>query len=237
MGSTSEKNITTTITEAVNAAVPEAVSAAVTVAVNAAFQQCSIKIFEKLETLLSKVDQLEKRQDHVEEYVNNMTNSITSEFAAVRAEIQEEKQRIIRMSNLVLMGVPESAEGLVLAKELMQLLHPTWGGQILDRRIGQPNPSNPNPRPLRVPLQSAAVRDLFLGSCHLLKNNQKFSKISVRKDLTKAQQKVWQDNAPVRRSGRGKNKRDGEDGGVDDHGAKGSKVARKDNNIEMGDSS
>ena len=171
---------------------------------NLVLKEFESKLLQKLDTIVDKVAAVEKRQDELEEKVVTMDSSTQQQFTSIREEIQEQKRQIMRMSNLVLMGVPESAEGLTTAKDIMKIVAPTWGGTLQDIRIG--DPSGRKPRPLRVTFSTAAEKNLALNNCKKLAGMELYKNISIRKDLTKLQQQEWKEKASQRET-RGSKKR------------------------------
>jgi hypothetical protein len=118
----------------------------------------------------------------------------------VRDEFQEQRQKIIRLNNIVLMGVEESANGVKLAEELLKLIVPNWVGPLVEIRVG--DPAGKLPRPIRVSLSNLLQKTATLKNCKQLKNRAEFNKISVRKDLTKKEQAEWREKAKDRAGGR-----------------------------------
>jgi len=109
----------------------------------------------------------------------------------IRAEFMEQRDRLIRLNNLVIYGVPESSDGLSLATDLMKILLPSFNGPVVDVRLG-PKPMNPaattRPRPLRIALNSANEQIIALKNRRKLKGMDIFKGISLNQDLTKKQQ-------------------------------------------------
>ncbi|OXA54070.1 hypothetical protein Fcan01_11100 [Folsomia candida] len=104
----------------------------------------------EMRKLIDKVTRVEQRQDDLEEKVKLLTADIHNEFLPVREEIQEQKRRIIRMSN---MGVPESSEGLQSAKDIIKIIAPHFSGEVADNCIR--DPKGKKPRPLRISFHRA----------------------------------------------------------------------------------
>lgn len=154
-------------------------------------------ILEEMRKLVDKVASIEQRQDDLEKKVEMLTAGIHNEFSAVREEIQEQKRRIIRMPNIVMMGVPETSEGLQCAKDIIKIIAPHFSGEVADNRIGDPN--GRKPRPLRISFHSATEKNAALAMCRKLAGMEKYSSISVRKDLTKQEQVEWRAKSDARR--------------------------------------
>lgn len=175
------------------------------------------KLLEEVRSLTQEVSKIKAKTDNLEKRIDGVEADVVREMAAVREELKEQQQRVIRMSNLVLMGVPESGEGLKLAVKLMGVIYPTWTGPLIDNRIGVPNKKGP--RPLRIPLPSASERAKALRECVKLKDHREFDKISVRRDLTKIQQQEIQLRSPVgtRSAKKRKPQQTGEDNSIKKH--------------------
>ncbi|OXA44848.1 hypothetical protein Fcan01_20597 [Folsomia candida] len=114
----------------------------------------------------------------------------------VREEFVEQKQRLIRMCNIILMGVPESTEGLNVAAQLMKVIVPEWVGPLHDNRIG--DPEGRKPRPIRINLSTVQQKTQALKNCSMLKDRTEFKTISVRKDLTRQEQTEWKEKSKAR---------------------------------------
>lgn len=203
--------------------------ATVTEAVSSAFEQFSNIFLHKIDNLVSKVQHLEQRQDQIEFQVKNMGESVQQEFKSVRDQMNEMSQRTIRMSNIVMMGVEENSAGLALAKRIMTLILPSWDGIITDRRIGQPNPSKPRPRPLRIALSNSLLRTEALNNCNKLKGMDEFKSISVQKDLTRKEQAEWQ----VRRTSQRNATKNGKKRGLEGHDHSQSQGSSKVSRIDL----
>lgn len=187
------------------------VEKAVNDAVAANFSSLSSGVLAEMQRIVDKVSILEKRQDSLEERVNNLDGQVWNEVQALREEIKEERRKIIRLPNIVLMGVPESQEGLEKAKQILAIIAPTFTAPLLDKRIGDAN--GKKPRPLRVSLATANDKQAALRNCKKLKGLKQFESVSVRKDLTKAEQKQWREkfSGDKRVTRREKRKQDGMD--------------------------
>ncbi|OXA45860.1 hypothetical protein Fcan01_19011 [Folsomia candida] len=154
-------------------------------------------LLREMKKLVDKVARIEKRQDDLEEKVEMLAADIHIEFSSVREEIQEHKRIIIRMSNIVMMGVPETSAGLQVAKDIVKIIAPSFCGAIVDNRIGDSNVRKP--RPLRISFHSVAEKNAALSMCKKLAGLEAYSSISVRKDLTKQEQVEWRVKVDARK--------------------------------------
>lgn len=160
----------------------------------------SVKTFmDVVSNLVQKVDAVEKKQESLEVRLSLVESGLSEGISDVREEIREQKRRIIRMSNIVVMGIPESDEGLALAQNLLTIIAPSPLGTIPHTRVGDPN--GRKPRPLRVSFSSAAARNEVLKNCKKLKGLSQFQGVSVRRDLTKVEQEEWRAKSVARTSG------------------------------------
>jgi hypothetical protein len=103
----------------------------------------------------------------------------------LKEQLHEEKDRLRRANNILIMGLPENDSGLRLANNLMKVLLPTITVTILDQRVGIQIPNNT--RPVRIHLSNAADVRSALNKSKKIKGNPTFGNISVRKDVTKKQ--------------------------------------------------
>jgi len=169
-------------------------------------KQLDVVILEKVVAIEKKQEelgrdhiQLVERVDRVEDQLKQSTIAtdvrVEGVLEQLREEIQEEKRKILRLCNIVLMGVPETEEGLREAESLMKVLLPSWMGTVTDNRIGVPN--SKAVRPLRIGLSNVVEKKKALSSSGKLKDHQCFKHISVRRDLTKKEQAEWKEKAKV----------------------------------------
>lgn len=152
-----------------------------------------------------KVERVEKRQDVLEKKVDAMESGVKQDLLSLREEIHEQKRRILRMSNIVMMGVPETAAGLQAAKQILSVIAPARNHTLHDTRIGDPN--GRKPRPLRIVFPSAAEKSAALNNRKLLAGREEFRSISVRKDLTHKEQEEWKAKVASRSSNGGRKTR------------------------------
>jgi hypothetical protein len=165
-------------------------------AVKKEFESFQTVLIQKLDTIVSRVAQVEKRQDDLEEKVTTIESNTQQELLSIRDEIHEQKRQILKMCNIVMMGVPETADGLTTAAGIMNVIAPTWGGTIQDNRIG--DPTGRKPRPLRIIFSNVAEKNAALNNCKKLANMQAYGGVSVRRDLTKRQQEEWKGKSAAR---------------------------------------
>lgn len=170
---------------------------------NTKFSTLASDFMCKISSIVDKVADLEKRQDKIESRIDTVANEMHVEIATVREEIHEQSRRMHKIMNIVMMGVPESEEGIKAAHSIMKIIVPSWCDEIPDIRIGDPNrPNQSIPRPLRITCRSAQGKISALKNCTLLKGLDQYKTISVRKDLTKQQQAEWKAQAVERQSRR-----------------------------------
>lgn len=175
-------------------------------------KQANEAINGSIKQLQESVNQLKTTQDTilnrlsaVEDIATNLTGvqeGVQNQLKLIDNEAKEQYQKLVRMSNIVLMGIPETDAGLLLANQLLALLHSEWKGPVIDRRIGEKKSSQNQPRPLRVPVKHSLMRDEIIGHCSSLKGKDEYKGISVRRDLTKKEQQEWKAQGEVRRSQR-----------------------------------
>lgn len=191
--------------------------------------------------LQSSVDQLKATQESILQRLGNveaLTESLSTsqselngEVKALKDDAREQYQKLLRMSNIILMGVPETDAGLQLANNLLNFLHSEWKGPIVDRRVGDPTQNQGKPRPLRIPVKHSLMRDEIIFNCSKLKGKAEFAGISVRRDLTKKEQLEWRNQGELRRSQR---KRKSNSGNSQDPNERTRKQAKgTDDNMEI----
>ncbi|OXA43193.1 hypothetical protein Fcan01_22044 [Folsomia candida] len=158
------------------------------------FEDLSKELLNKVGSIVDRVTILEKRQDRIEKKIDEVAPDVHSEIAQVREEMQEQTRRIHKVLNIVMMGVPETKEGIAAATKVMGIILPAWTEALPNIRIGDPNRKSPHPRPLRVTLRNAQEKSEALRNCWKLKDHQDLKTIAVRRDLTRKQQEEWKDN-------------------------------------------
>ncbi|OXA38452.1 hypothetical protein Fcan01_26846 [Folsomia candida] len=136
---------------------------------------------DKIEVDLSDLKEgqisMEARMSNVEGKLSHDSIEDTL-LQEVREEFIEQKQRLIRMC-IILMGVPESTEGLNVAAQLMKTIVPGWVGPLQENRI--------------VEQKSQALKN-----CSKLTDRTEFKTISVRKDLRREEQAQWKEQSTGR---------------------------------------
>lgn len=161
------------------------------------------KIDGDISSLKAVQESMQQRLSSVEESLVN-SNDVNKEqlMQEVRVEMQEQRQKIIRLCNLVLMGVPESNEGIQKAEELLKLIVPNWVGPLTNIRIGEA--AGKHPRPIRVTLSTVQQKNATMKNRSMLKDRPDFKTISVRNDLTKKEQGEWKEHAKQRLEAKGR---------------------------------
>jgi len=152
-------------------------------------------IIEDLKTMNERYDRLEGRIAAVEDRLNDDLDELKRTLAddaikLLREEFVEQRERLTRLTNIILYGVPENTAGLNTAENLVKILLPSFTGPLIDASIG-PSPaasSTSKPRPLRVSLNNVNDQKLAMSNRGKLRGLDQFKGISLKKDLTKRQQ-------------------------------------------------
>jgi hypothetical protein len=155
-------------------------------------KQGQTELSNRLNSLEQQNSHLTRKHAEVEQQVKDLKTATQMEFTFMKNDFAEERERLKRLNNLILMGVEESEDGLLLAKQLLDQLLP--GIQVrLDQklRIGKPNADN-RPRPLRIPLNNSLDRRSALEAYRNLPNKEHFGGVYPKSDLTKRQQELRQ---------------------------------------------
>jgi len=149
-------------------------------------------ICKDIRTLQDGQKTLERRASGLEDSVKTQLENheklvkITSDLEATVSDLREEQDRIRRMNNVILFGIPKTKEGLVTAKNVMKVLLPEKEVTIDNSRVGAPNPTNT--RPLRIALNNTVEVRTTMRNSSKLKTNRLYDGVYVKKDLTKNQQ-------------------------------------------------
>jgi hypothetical protein len=129
---------------------------------------------------------LKSLDKHVDESTALIANDVDKKLRDLKDDVQEERRKFIRLSNVVLFGVPENHEGLETASKMIKILLPDWTEDIYDDRIGSADSAEP--RPLRVKLDNYTQKRKALSSKRKLATFPEFKGISVQPDMTKTEQ-------------------------------------------------
>lgn len=125
--------------------------------------------------------------------IRNDHSSIKEEIATIRKEMEnslhEEILKMKKLSCLIIKGVPETPDGIVLVSKLLQIILPDSHQHIVipNRRVGEI--AEGKMRPLRIQLNNHLQQKTALKNCKKLAGLEEFKGISVCPDLTKQQQR------------------------------------------------
>ncbi|ODM86829.1 putative RNA-directed DNA polymerase from transposon X-element, partial [Orchesella cincta] len=110
-------------------------------------------ILEKLDGIAARQDVLEGRMDKMESRQEEVPTrvEVNTQLSALRQEMDEQSQRVLRKNNVVIFGIPETEQGTELFHDLMEILLPRRKEYDFER-IGDPDKSNV--RPVRVFLEN-----------------------------------------------------------------------------------
>jgi len=152
---------------------------------------------DDLSTVLQKLDGMENRLSDVEKDINEIKDrqvdleatkcskdELEETTAKLKAEIREERERILRKNNLIVFGIPETMEGNDQLDELLQIICPQ-DVHIENERVGKMEKAGK--RPLRLYLTNPAIKRQMLKNCSKLKGNDRMKHISVSHDMTREQ--------------------------------------------------
>jgi hypothetical protein len=129
-------------------------------------------------------------------YIFTCYNGICSNIRRLHEQLNEEKERLRRAHNILLMGIPETEDGLQQAADTMNLILPNIRVTIVNQRVGLIPTTNP--RPLRIFLSNAAEVRTALNQSKLLKTNPSFRNISPKRyDETPARRKSKEDDYKI----------------------------------------
>lgn len=140
-------------------------------------------VAKKQEEKLEKVD---KRVSSIEKGSTNLKAEIQKVASDIRNELKEERDQILRKNNVVVFGIPENEYGDSLFDDLWQAILPDDFVNFCPERIG--GEDKQKPRPIRVCLPNMVVKKRVLSNRKNLAGIEKFKKVSVVPDRTRAQQ-------------------------------------------------
>ena len=170
--------------------------------------QMKAELNTKLDCVLSRIDQLEQHSKEVdarlddvefaaettESQINAIQNDIQDLRGEINSEVKEQFQRMQRINNIVIFGIPESVDDEKTLEELLKIIWPEKPmSSVQWTRIGPittTQDSSTKSRPIRITTASTSEKIGILRKCKLLKGNEKLKNISVQQDMTKQQQKT-----------------------------------------------
>jgi len=142
---------------------------------------------QRLEIVERENGALSSAQAELQDSFLKLQQTTKSDINQFKSDIMEERERTKRLNNILLLGVPENDEGLVLANSIIKELLPGVNINLNNNlRIGREN-TDGRVRPLRLILSNPAERNLALNNYYALEDKNHFNGIYLKKDLTKLQ--------------------------------------------------
>jgi hypothetical protein len=129
---------------------------------------------------------LERSVSAIANEVDVIRNAVSVHFSEVEDQIKEGQMRMMKLSNLIIMGVPKDRRGTTTVREILKIILPEFDRPIVENRVGDPKTSK-IPRPIRIALSSFDEKRFALDNCRKLKGHNEFKGILAKPDLTKRQ--------------------------------------------------
>lgn len=170
--------------------------------------------FESLNQLIKGLDNrvkgLESKVTVLEQAQNSSCTKedLQAAIKNVKDDLVEQQKRESKKNNVVVFGIPEDENGEDLLDNLLQILLPGETVKIDNQRFGVK--TSDRPRPIRLYLNNYPMKSKLLSNLNRLKGLEDFKKVSIVRDLTKAQRLIENESKPSRRTRSQKNKADGE---------------------------
>ncbi len=145
----------------------------------------------------TRVSTLEKKTDE-----NCSKDELMKAVKDLKDDFAEQQKRASKRNNAIVFGIPESDAGQQLLQNLLNVLIPGESHKMNSERLGDPEKPRKNPdqpRPLRLFLSNYALKRKLFSNLKNLKGLDEFKRVSVDKDLTKAEQ-LARPSRPVTRS-------------------------------------
>lgn len=166
------------------------------------------RIHQKLDLMTSRLCSLEANQREIETHIQQMENShinmqtrvdclsqnqevFKNDAQILLQELQESQNRLHKNCNILVMGISEEEDDNTIIADLLSILLPNYDRNFIHHRLGQNKVKEKN-RPIKIKLASSVDKSTALNNCNKLRNIDRFSKISVRPDLTKKQIEIRQ---------------------------------------------
>lgn len=145
-------------------------------------------IHNKLLGLDGKIKEVDGRVKSLESNERKMSSKRDVQLAVnhLKDDINESRQRQMRLNNRVIFGIPENDDGLELFEDLLVILAPGDRHKIDFERFGKQN-ENGRHRPIRMYLLTPYLKRKVLSNLSKLKGIEKFKNVTIRPDLTKQQ--------------------------------------------------
>jgi len=154
------------------------------------------RVEEKINLIYDRVKDLESKGKQIKPDIEMLKSSIGD----CRNEIKEQADRSNTINNPLVMGIEESDVDDQLLSELLSIILPDVHTTIVNDRVRVIKPNQKHSRPIRLFLLNPKTKSTALQNCKRLKNNPRFQKISVTRDLTKLQQFEQKNSPRVTRS-------------------------------------
>lgn len=143
------------------------------------------------DTLSEVKDMKEKYTDLLSKFENHDKDISTIKTTikaldSTQSSLQEQQERLKRMNNIIVMGVPESSDAVPTLQNLMNIILPGHNLNLNEWRLGKPEEGKV--RPCRIQLNCNNDVRRAIANRSFLKDKPEFSSIYVKPDETRAQQ-------------------------------------------------
>lgn len=147
----------------------------------------------------SKIDSQSKAVHEIVQDVSDIKMHMPTMISEKVGEfLQDKHEEEIREKNLVFFNVKEQETDNPKESDIATVVDGICGDvlnvtavELKDiTRLGRFNPGAANMRPLRVTIESRAVRGGILKNAHKLRNSVNFKKVGISRDLTKKQREI-----------------------------------------------
>lgn len=141
-------------------------------------------VLEKLTKMEQEQASISMEQENIRHDVLRLQNDVVN----LDERVEEGIRRAVKLSNLMIWGVPEDDQAIQKVKSLLSVILPDSHQQIRVTEQCRVGPAvNGKSRGFCIRLANAGERKEALGNCKLLKGRPEFAGISVARDKTKAE--------------------------------------------------
>lgn len=135
-------------------------------------------IMETQNPIITRLDNVERSTDEINADHSVLKDEVNNLQEKMQNDVHEEIRRLHKLHNLVIMDLPETDDGINLARKIIEILLPQSHTQIdiVKNRIRKSDPlSDPSkPRPLEINLNNPTQSKTALSNCKKLAGYEEF---------------------------------------------------------------
>jgi len=161
-------------------------------------RQNQIKLEERMIDMEHEKRRLDENDSKIMKSVEKIEEKLQG-FSQLKDDLAEETNKIRKLTNLIVFGIPEKSDANRIIEQLLQLVLPAITYSPPYHRLGK-EITEDKPRPIKITLNCLNEVNAALGNGKLLKGKSEFQGIYIQKDLTKRQQDIRKLNREARQT-------------------------------------